>query len=713
METGLIDEDEADLWETQGFYLPFYRVLDDEMFVRGPRVMGNSGLVMQRAYQRLKGGRYAIEDPFVNMLMNVHHLLSASLKNAAARAALQTATVTIGRNGLPIATRIRRPYGRPPDDAVYVRIDGQEVWYQLNRHDGEGALVLDSLVAINRAPNNGLFEETAATAKRVYTFGTTFGPGFKLRNAVRDTLQAIATAGMDWRFWRNISMGWGATRPGTAVYAEMMAAGALFPQSGYMHGADADDARRLIERRNPHGGPAGLVARRNTPLGIVAEYGRTAWDGIVWAYRHYQDLGTRLENMNRAANYVQARAAGRTRLQAAHEARDHTDFTRVGSSELMRWLAATSPFLNARTQGSYKAARAATDPAQRRRFWTVTGILSGVAILAYLAIRDDDEYNALEQWQRDTYIWFRLPGVGLVKIARPFEVGSLTVLAERLTEQFMFAVEEGGVRTELFAERIYHLLADTLAFNPVPQLLRPPAEILADKVWFTGRRIEGESLEELLPTEGYRASTSRAARLASDGVDAVIGGIPVVRELRPSPVQIEALVRGYFGWLGAFLQSAADGMVDRWNEANGAPPRLPRKWRDIEPASAFFQSTPLRNTRHVNEFYDVLADVRAAYASANHAEKMRDDARLAAIEEDHDASLKVRRMVEKTAKTLSDIRADIDVATTGVMTEREKRQHPGIEGRQAWLEALLREQNDVARDTMEFLREDSPEVFDK
>ena len=87
--------------------------------------------------------------------------------------------------------------------------------------------------------------------------------------------------------------------------------------------------------------------------------------------------------------------------------------------------------------------------------------------------------------------------------------------------------------------------------------------------------------------------------------------------------------------------------------------------------------------------------------------------RLAAIEEDHDASLRVRRMVEKTAKTLSDIRADIDVATTGVMTEREQREHPGIEGRQAWLEALLREQNDVARDTMEFLREDSPEVFDK
>src|SRR3546814_4587443 len=92
-DAGLIDPESRKLWEHE-FYVPFYRVMEeDQSGTMGPGQIG--GLVGQRAFKKLKGGQEKLGDLLGNTLSNWSHLLSGSMKNLAAQAAL-TAAVDIG-----------------------------------------------------------------------------------------------------------------------------------------------------------------------------------------------------------------------------------------------------------------------------------------------------------------------------------------------------------------------------------------------------------------------------------------------------------------------------------------------------------------------------------------------------------------------------------------------------------------------------------------
>ena len=104
------------------FYLPFYRVMDEDTTFSGPRV-GDTGLVRQRAYKKLKGGTKQLDDLLGNAMLNWNHIISASLNNQAARKALETA------EEMGLATQVTAR--DKSKKAVFVRIDGKEQWYDL------------------------------------------------------------------------------------------------------------------------------------------------------------------------------------------------------------------------------------------------------------------------------------------------------------------------------------------------------------------------------------------------------------------------------------------------------------------------------------------------------------------------------------------------------------------------------------------------------
>ena len=68
-------------------------------------------------------------------------------------------------------------------------------------------------------------------------------------------------------------------------------------------------------------------------------------------------------------------------------------------------------------------------------------------------MRDDEDYKDLEQWERDAYHVFKLPGSEtMFRIPRPFEIGAVASLSERVVEQMV----DDEVHGELFAERLAH-----------------------------------------------------------------------------------------------------------------------------------------------------------------------------------------------------------------------------------------------------------------
>ena len=118
-----------------------------------------------------------------------------------------------------------------------------------------------------------------------------------------------------------------------------------------------------------------------------------------------------MENVNRAAAYLQAIDQGADQLEANFAARDLLDFSRNGSHIAIRWIAQIVPFLNARLQGLDKAGRSAMDKDQRGQMGAVVGVYAMASVLLYLAMKDDDDYQEAEEWERDAYHLFKIPGL--------------------------------------------------------------------------------------------------------------------------------------------------------------------------------------------------------------------------------------------------------------------------------------------------------------
>lgn len=617
VQTGLVNAEEARQWKEEGFYLPFYRILE-EGDARGPRAIGNSGLVRQQAYKELKGGVSQLDDLMVNSLLNWNHLLGASLKNQSARSALKTA-VTMG-----IARQVSK--AAKSKDAVYVREDGKEVWYEVDE-----PLVLDSLIALNWEGLNGRIMDTARMFKRALTYGVTASPEFKARNLIRDSVQAIAVADMSTQIYKNLYQGWKGTQKDSDVKAQMLAGGGSFGQSGYIHGSDPEAIKRLVERG---------LEQKSVKASIIdtPKKFKKIWDA-------YQDFGARLENINRAANYSQAIAEGKDRLTANFEARDHLDFTRTGSATAIRAIAQTVPFLNARLQGLDKLGRAAMDPKQRAQFTAVVGVYTAMSVALYLAMKDDEDYAEAEEWEKRTYHLFKLPGDDtMYRIPRPFEVGAIAFLGESMAQQMV----DDDVHGQLFAERLGHTLADTFSFNPLPQVFKPALEIAMNKSLFTGRKIESMSMSNLSPAKRKRAWTSETAIAMSEGMDKITWGKVVL-----SPVQIQHLVRGYLGWLGATSMQATDMLVTR--PLTDAPSLPATRVTEYPLIKAFARSGPNRNTVYTTQFYERLNEINRAYADIQQAKKLNDADEYRKLLAETKDDLKLRKFYNRQAKNLSKI----------------------------------------------------------
>jgi hypothetical protein len=193
------------------------------------------------------------------------------------------------------------------------------------------------------------------------------------------------------------------------------------------------------------------------------------FDLLGSAYRHYEDLGDNLENVNRAALYTQLREQGKSHLYASFQARDLLDFSAGGAHGAARILTAVVPFLNARIQGLDKIGRAATDPAQRGRFAVTLAATTLASTLLYLLFKDDPDFKEREEWDRDTYWWAKIGGV-VVRIPKPFEIGALaTLLGDRVVGWF----DASGV-----------YLVPAVAFAAVKRLLGPQALLISPQTLY-------------------------------------------------------------------------------------------------------------------------------------------------------------------------------------------------------------------------------------
>ena len=569
---GLIDPESRKQWESD-FYVPFYRVSAENNTAFDFSSKG-TGLARQQVIRRLEGGTDKLGDPLENLMANWHAMLTASMRNLAANNALNAAQ-SMGE---------ARQVSEPVEGGTWTMQGGKKVYWQV-----DDPLVLIALESLNFNGYNNALMRTAGKAKHMLTVGVTASPVFRIRNLIRDTLQATATADVGYNPIGNALEGLALTAKGSDTRAQLIAGGGAVRFGSFNDGNQAQHYERMIAK----GIEEGQIL--DTPQKIRQFFGD--------ALNNYQEVGDRIEMVNRAVIYQRALAEGKSHLEASFEARDLMNFTSMGSFAAVRAIAQVVPFANARVQGMDRLVRgAARDP---RRFWAVTGLIGMASAALYLLNADDDEYRAMPDYIRNTY-WPVKMGGKWYYIPKPFEVGAMGTVVERFTE---LVFSDGDYQVKDFKDSVMSILMNSLSMNLTPQLIKPAAEAWFNYDMFREQAIEGMALERLLPEDRYDANTSAAAIAAG-------------RALGASPKKIEHLIRGYFGWLGVQALNAGDWMARPMMDL----PESPKS--DLSSVNNWFvvgdmvKDSGTIPSKYAERFYRLQSEINEIYASASNARRL-------------------------------------------------------------------------------------------
>jgi hypothetical protein len=617
--TGLIDGQSRNLWE-HDFYIPYFRVHEDDS-IAGPSKI--KGLVRQQAFKKLKGGQEPIGDLLANTLRNWNHLISASLANQAAShsliaaeragAAVEADEATVRAMGKSIAQK---------SGIVYFMDQGKERWFLV-----DDPFVLEAVSSIESAGFKGLPMKLMGKFKHYLTLGVTISPSFRIRNLLRDSIAAISQNEISYNVLNNLVTGFKGTNKKSADYAQMLFGGGLMRFGTLLDNDRAEHARRLIEAGVDDSTILTNQSKVKAALGKV-------WD--VW-----QEFGDKMENVNRMALYKQLRAQNVSHLDAAFQARDMMDFSLQGSSTAMRFLTHVVPFLNARAQGLYKLGRAAKQ--NPRRFGAVTGAVALASIALMLAYYDDEDWKQREDWDRDVYWWFKI-GDTAYRIPKPFEIGAIGTIAERSMELVVsqLIAEDGEMTGQRFMERMRAMLRETFAMNPVPQLFKPMMDIYSNIDSFTGRQIETRGMERLSKSERAHANTSIVAR--------ALGSAGEYTGL--SPIQIDHLIRAYFGWLGSHTAMAVDVMAAPFDDIERASRRFPT---DTFVIGDFVKGLPADQSRYVEDFYKQAKRVSEIMADIRQAREVGDIEKAREIAEDNKDKVVLSKLYSAAERRMGEI----------------------------------------------------------
>jgi len=658
-QSGLIDGESRKLWEHE-FYVPFYRVADEESGgIRGMNIKGSA--VRQEAFKQLKGGKQALNaDLLDNTLMNWAHLLDAAAKNRAAKATLDAAE----KMGLAVtapestAREMANSMGKK-GSVVWVMDDGVKHHYLV-----EDPYLLTALTSLEYAGMRNPVMNAMGAFKHALTVGVTASPFFKVRNLLRDSVQAIGAAPLGANPVKNVTEGWKLTDPKSDEWFRLLAGGGTIHFGTMLEGSEAKRVQALVES----GVDQSTIL--NSDQKVKAFYRKF----IEPAITAYNELGNRGEAVNRASLYAQLRKQGLDHAQASLQARDLMDFSMQGSFASIRFLTQVVPFFNARLQGLYKLGRAAKeDP---RRLAAVIGASAALSVGLLVAFSGDEDWKKREDWDRNNFWWFKFGGMAF-RIPKPFEIGAVATLAERGFE-LAFEREMTGKR---FRQQVLTLLGDNLSMNPIPQLVKPMLDVYANRDSFSGRPIETMGMDRLRSDYRYTAGTSMVARATSTAANAVTG---LVGAETLSPVQIDHLLRGYFGWLGSFVVGAGDVLA---RPASGQPTRPEA---DLWKAASGSMVSDLRDapSRYVSQVYEQAKVIEQAYATWRELLKQGKVTEATAFFESNAKDIVRHKAVESVKRQEAAINQQVRQVERSDATPAEKRER---------IRLLLQRKDAVAR----------------
>ena len=719
-EAGVINSETRPLWESE-FYVPLYRIKDDRL--GGAFGMNAGITDLSKPIKRLHGGpptdpvanvtwfvarqgripseakkkdiKKAIDEGYIeivphpkkkvatvpqitekgseymlaqgtnvgdildNVMMNMTNLIDASVKNHAARMAVQDlketgmiAKTPMDTSREPVAmSEVKKlleeagfdtsvlPEGmldgvrklmtiQPPTGPGVIDImeDGKRQYYRT-----DNMMLYESLTQVNRK-NYAENWKILTVPKRFFTGTITLSPAFMGANAFRDTISASISGRDEIIPFIDSMKGFVSALSEDEIMRTMTSGGASF-EAGFITGGDTKATRRMIEKAMAKADFANTIA--NSPVKLAKVAALAAWEG-------YTTVGSSLENASRVAIYRAARKSGKSLLRSLYESKDIMDFSMRGNNAAIQFLVATVPFMGARIQGLYRTGRGFKD----RPVATLIkgGLYMAAALAVWAQFREDERYKELEDWDKATYHHFWL-GDNHVRLPRAFEVGALfTTIPEQWLE-YMYSEEDDAGK--LLLRQWAFMWGESFNMNPIPHTAKPIIEMMNNYNYFTQRDIVSPN-DRRLPEDQFGPRTSETMRELAK----IMPNVRVGQGAMNSPKQLENLYRGYTGTIGQYLLSATDWMIrqsmdyplpptptpashplyGRFYKGSNPPPRtkyesefyrMMEKVTSIQQSIGFYERTEIDDDR-----WDEILDTEAAYINvADDLEDIREDVR--------------------------------------------------------------------------------------
>ena len=653
---GTIDDEAYERFSNDIYYIPFYKAMENGDIVS---VQDSSKLTGQYFSKALKGGeKEKMGDLMENTLRNWSHILSASMKNAAAISTLDSAVK------LEAAEEVKSTY--EGKNVLTVMKNGKKAYYAVTDPN-----LVESISMISFLGPKSPFLDVAKGFTNALRVGVTLAPGYKLRNLIRDTVSSAAISPVGMNVLDNVQRGLKLSNKGNPTYVSAMAGGGVFELGAAHEGNQAALVKRLIAKG----------VKSDTVLSDIGQIKNVLKD----MYEKYNEFGNKFENANRLALYDKMIKEGKSHLEASYAARDLLNFTGQGSWRAVKTISQVVPFFNTRLQGLYKLGRDGISPTSRvlcnmatgkpieesdklkaQRFSIVSTAVALASIGLYMAYKDDDDFKKREDWDRDNFWWFKV-GDTAFRIPKPFEVGALGTIAERSVEQ----LEDENVEGKVFVQRLHSVIMDNLSMNPTPQFIKPMIDLYANKDSFTGAPIETSGMERLSKQERYTNNTSELAK----ALGGVTEGAAKILTLNPdaqgfSPIQMDYALKGYLGWLGSTVASVSDKAVQPWSDVE-----KPSKPSLDQYAMGFAKSLPETQSKFVTEFYDNSKRINEAFADMKRFAEHGEMEKVANIMAEKGNLIALQNVYNQTTTQMAEYRKYINIITTDKKMSKEDKEN--------------------------------------
>lgn len=569
-QSGAISQKDADNMTKYNDYVGFYREKDG-VIVDGEHNITIGDLTHNKFLKELLGSDQAIIDFQSSALQNTSLVTDIGLRNIATK----NTAYTLEKLGM---AKILTGKGPASGNVVRFKEKGVDKYAVIDDALGVPAdLLVKSMEGISTSlPTAIRFMQGPANLLRK---GVTRMPLYAVRQIIRDSLASVMTAGVDATPVTSSLKQLGSLIQGTNETERKLQAKGLI--GGQVFSATPDDRKLILQD-------------------IAA--GKDHWTTLMSKLDH---LAMKADAASRVTAYNSYVKQGMSDMEASLAALEMMNFTKRGLSPNMLLASNMIPFFNAQVQGLNVLLKAFRGTSLFQEKLNIKGKLlkRGAAMAAlsvlYAAMMGDDEAYKNATPEEKYNNWFvYLPGFDEpVRVPIPFEVGYIFKALPEAVFNLAATDEKASQVVKAFKQMAINTIPGGSNML-LPQALKPAVEVAANYSFFTGKPIEGSRLQAMEPSKRYGAGTSELAKAMGELLDV-------------SPTQVDYLVRGYTGGLGAAIVALLNPLL-----ASPEKPGTPeKKMSELSFIGQAFQPTDGRGL--VQEAYDTMTRINQAKGSYN------------------------------------------------------------------------------------------------